>query len=414
MKRPTLTTVVTERVHFGLALAVAALLAFGSMLVNRATQTMVGHASLVQHQVLGIVVGLLPLALLWVLDYKVLKAWTGPLMIALSLLIISPRIPGLGSQVSGAASWIRIGGVQLFQPSEPAKLLFMVVLAAVIAEYGGKIEKPRDVMRVLGYVAVPFVLIMLQPDLGTGLVFIMIAMGMLLVGGLKGRWFAVLALVGLLLVGVLFGANDVLNRALHRGPYDPTYLAAVQKAGGDTSAASVQSLKDTSVLLKQYQINRLGVFIDPNLDPAGAGYNLAQSKIAIGSGGLSGTGAAAGTQSRLNFLPERHTDFIFSVLGEQYGFFGGILLLGMYLALLAAALSISASSRDLFGALIAAGLIAMWLFQILENAGMTMGLMPITGIPLPFMSYGSSFMVTNLAGVGILFSIWSRRYGTTT
>ena len=165
-------------------------------------------------------------------------------------------------------------------------------------------------------------------------------------------------------------------------------------------------------ILKTYQRNRLLVFIDPSLDPRDAGYNLAQSKIAIGSGGFAGKGIGSGTQSNLNFLPERHTDFIFSVLGEQTGFVGAVMLLGMYLALLAAALSISTSSRDLFGALVAAGLIGMWLFQVLENVGMTVGLMPITGIPLPFMSYGSSAMVTNLAGVGMLLSVWSRRYGT--
>jgi rod shape determining protein RodA len=221
-----------------------------------------------------------------------------------------------------------------------------------------------------------------------------------------------MALAGVLLVGTVLGANEVLNRALDRGPYDPAYIAAVEAADGNTNAASVQQIHDTSVLVKAYQLNRMGVFINPALDPKGAGYNLAQSKIAIGSGGLAGTGVKAGTQSRLNFIPERHTDFIFSVLGEQFGFMGALLLLGLYLALLASALSISASSRDLFGALVAAGLIAMWLFQVLENVGMTVGIMPITGIPLPFMSYGSSFMVTNLAGVGMLLSVWSRRYGT--
>jgi rod shape determining protein RodA len=195
---------------------------------------------------------------------------------------------------------------------------------------------------------------------------------MLLVGGLKGRWFAVAAL-----------------------------LIVVVAAVGLTTP-----------LLAQYQKDRLLVFVDPSRDPKGAGYNLAQSKIAIGSGGWNGTGMAAGTQSRFNFIPEPHTDFIFSVLGEQFGFVGAIMLLALYLALLSATLSISASSRDLFGALIAAGLLSMWLFQILENIGMTVGIMPVTGIPLPFMSYGSSFMVTNLAGVGILLSIWSRRYGT--
>ena len=143
----------------------------------------------------GIVVGLFFLVALWSIDYTHYKAWTGPLMILLSVLILSPRIPGLGSSVSGAASWLKIGGVSLFQPSEPAKLIFIVVLAAVIAEYGGRIEKRKDVLRVAAYAAVPFVLILLQPDLGTGLVFIMIALGMLLVGGMKARWFAVAAVL---------------------------------------------------------------------------------------------------------------------------------------------------------------------------------------------------------------------------
>lgn len=408
---PTLKRFLDDRIHVGLVGAVIALLAFGSLMVWSATATMTAHNALVQRQLLGIGVGMLPLIFFWIFDYQVLKSWTGPLMFGLALLILSPRIPGLGSEVSGATSWLQIAGFRLFQPSEPAKLVFIVVLAAVVAEYAGKIESPRDVLRVAGYVALPFVLIMLQPDLGTGLVFIMIAMGMLLVGGLKGRWFAAIALAGVIGVIGVYGANEVLNRSMHRGPYDPKYLAAVQAAGGDSTADSVQQVKDTSVLVKRYQLNRLGVFLNPKLDPRGAGYNLQQSKIAIGSGGLTGAGVAAGTQSRLNFIPERHTDFIFAVLGEQFGFLGGAILLALYLALLAATLSISASSRDLYGALIASGLLAMWLFQILENIGMTIGAMPITGIPLPFLSYGSSFMVTNLAGVGILLSIWSRRYG---
>jgi hypothetical protein len=245
---PTLKRFLNDRLHVGLVAAVLALLAFGSLMVWSATSTMTGHAAMVQRQLFGIGVGMLPLVFFWIFDYQVLKSWTGPLMFGLALLIISPRIPGLGSEVSGATSWLQIAGFRLFQPSEPAKLVFIVVLAAVIAEYAGKIDSPRDVLRVAGYVALPFVLIMLQPDLGTGLVFIMIAMGMLLVGGLKGRWFAAIALAGIIGVVGVWGANEVLNRTLHRGPYDPTYLAAVQAAGGDTSADSVQQVKDTSVL----------------------------------------------------------------------------------------------------------------------------------------------------------------------
>ena len=385
--RAPITRMVRDRVHGGLVLSAVALVVFGGVMVWAATLTMTGHAAMVQRQVLGMAVGLLALVVMWVLDYQVLKAWTGPLMVALSLLIISPRIPGLGASVSGATSWLQIGSIRLFQPSEPAKLLFIVVLAAVIAEYGGKIDLPRDVLKVAGFAALPLVLILLQPDLGTGLVFVAIASGMLLVGGLKARWFAVFALTGAVLVGAIFGLNSLLVSAMN---------------------------KPDGVLIKSYQMDRLLVFVDPTRDPKGAGYNLQQSKIAIGSGGLTGAGLGMGTQSRLNFIPERHTDFIFSVLGEQLGFAGAVMLLALYLALMASALSISASSRDLFGALVAAGLISMWAFQILENVGMTIGMMPITGIPLPFMSYGSSFMVTNLAGVGMLLSIWSRRYGTTT
>jgi rod shape determining protein RodA len=162
-------------------------------------------------------------------------------------------------------------------------------------------------------------------------------------------------------------------------------------------------------VLMEYQLNRLIVFVDPEADPQGAGYNLRQSMISIGSGEFSGKGLGAGSQALGDFLPERHTDFIFAVLGEEGGFVGSILLMGLYLALLMACLSVCASSIDFYGSLVAAGIMSMWAFQILENTGMTMGLMPITGIPLPFMSYGSSFLVTSMACVGVLLSIWRRR-----
>lgn len=364
---------VTARVHILTVVATLALCAYGTLMVWSATYGMTAHSTMFKRHLLGLALGLIPLAALWAIDYQKLKAWAGPLVFGLALLVISPRIPGLGATAKGATAWLEIAGFRLFQPSEPAKILFIIVFAAVVSEYRGKIEEARDVAKVLGYLALPLGLILLQPDLGTGMVFVVIAFGMLLVGGMKRRYFAIAIVSGLVLVGLLLALP---------GP------------------------------LTQRQKNRLLVFVDPSRDPEGAGYNLAQSKIAIGSGGLTGNGLRSGTQSRLNFLPERHTDFIFSVVGEQLGFLGAVLLLGMYLALLSSALSISTSARDLFGALVAAGVLSMWLFQIVENMGMTIGLMPITGIPLPFMSYGSSAMVTNLAGVGMLLSVWSRRYGT--
>ena len=395
-------------VNWPLLALVSLLCVYGSVMVQSAVSGMTGGPGLFRRHLIGLAIGLVPLALAWAFDYRRLSGWVGPLLILDALLIIAPKIPGLGTTAKGATSWLAIGGFRLFQPSEPAKLITIVIMAIVIAGYKGRIEQTGDVARVLGILAIPLGLILLQPDLGTGMVFVAITGGMLLIGGLTPRWFLVLVVGGALLVGSLFGLNEGLNRVLHRGPYDPAYVAA--EASG--SQARLDSLKDTSVLIKRYQMNRLLVFIDPSRDPAGAGYNLEQSKIAIGSGELTGKGLKdQSTQSNLRFLPEPHTDFIFSVTGEEVGFLGAVLLLGLYLALLVTSLEISAQSRDLFGSLIVAGVIAMWTFQILENMGMTMGLMPITGIPLPFMSFGSSFMVTNLTAVGMLLSVWTRRQG---
>jgi rod shape determining protein RodA len=369
-------------VNWPLLFIVAALCVYGSLMVQSATSGMAGGSGLFKRHLLGLAIGLVPMAVAWAVDYRKFQGWIGPLLVLDALLILSPRIPGLGTTAKGATSWLSVAGFRLFQPSEPAKLLTIIVMAAVISTYKGKIERPVDLAKVLGVLLIPLGLIMLQPDLGTGMVFIAITAGMLLIGGLKPRWFLALGIAGVVLVGGLLSLNNTLDKALNR-----------------------------DVLIKQYQLDRLLVFVDPSRDPKGAGYNLEQSKIAIGSGELTGKGLGSGTQSNLRFLPEPHTDFIFSVTAEEIGFLGAVILLGLYLALLVVALEIAASSRDLFGSLIVAGIIAMWTFQILENMGMTIGLMPITGIPLPFMSFGSSFMVTNLAAVGMLLSVWTRRQG---
>lgn len=354
--------------------AVFGLLAYGAVMVWSATSGMKSGSGMFVRQMIGMGVGLGFMALAWAVDYRRYIGWLGPIMFAAALLVISPRIPGLGATAKGATSWLQIAGVRLFQPSEPAKLLFIIVMASVIARFKGEIAALKEVGVVTFYMGVALVLILLQPDLGTGLVFVAITVGMLLVGGMKAKWFAVLGLAGVLLT------------------------ASVIQFG-------------VPVRLEEYQLNRLLVFVDPTRDPGGAGYNLAQSKIAIGSGGLTGQGLGSGTQGNLHFLPERHTDFIFSVLGEELGFTGAMLLLAMYLGLFVAALEVAASSRDLFGTLLTVGVMSMWLFQVLVNIGMTVGIMPITGIPLPFMSFGSSFMVTNMAATGMLLSVWSHRYG---
>ncbi len=374
---------ILDAVNVPLVVWTTALIVYGTVMVASATSAMSGGPGMLVRHGVGVLIGLVPLVLAWVIDYTRLRGWQGPLIALAAFLLASPRIPGLGTTAKGATSWLEVFGVRLFQPSEPAKLIFIIVVASVISTFKGRIDDSRSVGKVLAYVAGAVFLIMLQPDLGTGLVFVAITFIMLIAGGMKGRYFAILALAGAVLVVGALSVDATLDRALGK-----------------------------DVALKQYQKDRLLVFIQPDLDPAGAGYNLAQSKIAIGSGGLTGKGLGSGTQSNLHFIPERHTDFIFSVLGEELGFLGAVILLGLYMALLVSALAIATSSRDLYGALIAVGVLGMWLFQILENIGMTVGMMPITGIPLPFMSFGSSAMVTNLGAVGLLLSVWSRRYGT--
>lgn len=368
-------------VNWPLVIVVIALLVYGLLMVRSATAGMPGGAGMVRRQGLGILVGLVPLAIAWKLNYRIFRNAFFPLLILDAFLILSPRIPGIGVTAKGATSWILIFGQQ-FQPSELAKVVTILMLASLIARYRGSIESGWDFVKVAGALIIPFGLILTQPDLGTGLVFLAIGSGMLLIGGLKSRWALLAGAVVVVTVAAILMLDPVMDDRMGR-----------------------------DVLLKDYQVDRLLVFVDETRDPQGAGHNLKQSKIAIGSGELSGKGLGSGTQGNLRFLPEAQTDFIFAVLGEELGFLGAILLLGLYLVLLVIALDIATRSKDLFGSLVVTGIISMWTFQILENIGMTVGLMPITGIPLPFMSFGSSFMVTNMIAVGILLSVWTRRQG---
>ncbi len=213
------------------------------------------------------------------------------------------------------------------------------------------------------FMVIPFVLVLRQPDLGTALVFVAIAFSMFWVCGFKLKWIGVLA-------GVFACAAPVLWRFLH-----------------------------------EYQRNRIRVFLDPELDPFGAGYHVIQSKIAIGSGMLWGKGFMQGTQSQLDFLPENHTDFIFAVAGEEFGFVGAVLILLLYLVLIWRGLTIALNAEDRFGMLLASGITGMYLFHVLVNVGMTIGIMPVTGVPLPFLSYGVSSLTTNMLVAGVLLNI---------
>ncbi|MCL2654650.1 MAG: rod shape-determining protein RodA [Coriobacteriia bacterium] len=377
-------------VNLPLLIVVLVLAAYGAIIVTAVVQGYLSAASMIKKEYLGLILGAILAAGVVAVDYRRFKTWWLGFLVMAGILLFLPKIPGLGVTGGfGGTLWVGIGRTALFQPSEPAKLLTILAVASYIARFEGRIERLRDFLKAVCIACIPFALLIIQGDLGTGLVTLAIMLGILLVGGANPRHLLIFIVVGIALVAGLLWVNTKW-----------TYMVTPK----DGSKPYVEHH-----LIKNYQLDRLTVFVNPGGDTSSAGYQLQQSKIAIGSGQFTGTGLSKGTQATLNFLPTRHTDFIFAAMSEKVGFVGGLFLMALYLALLLVSLSISGGAEDLFGTLIAVGIISMWLFQILENIGMNMGLMPITGIPLPFMSYGTSALMTNLVCVGVLGSIWSHR-----
>ncbi|MEF9841139.1 MAG: rod shape-determining protein RodA [Raoultibacter sp.] len=358
-----------------LAIVVALLVGYGLLVVYSATFSNENYSF--TRQLSGVIVGFILMALLWRFDYHQLSDFTVLFLIISVILILSPHLPIIGVDAKGATSWVKLFGFQ-FQPGEFAKVTVILLAASVVSRYGGKLDDPREYLKALGILAIPFLCIMTQPDLGTGLVYLSIAAIALIAGGARVKYLLITLASLLAAVVAVFAIDEVIKNST--GEYK---------------------------LFKQYQRNRLLVFMDRSYGTSDEGYNLKQAMIAIGSGGMFGKGFMQATQSTLGFLPEAPTDFIFCVLAEELGFFGVLVLIGLYLALLLISLSIARSSNDLFGALIVMCVVGMWLFHILENIGMTCGLMPITGVPLPFMSYASSFMVVNFIMLGLVGSVWA-------
>lgn len=326
-------------------------------------------------QLSGVAVGMVLFVLITRMDYHVLSGYTTLFLIINIVLLLSPHLPGIGVEVNGGRSWINIG--TQIQPGEFAKITMVLLAASVMARYGGRLTDLREYLKALGIMAVPFICVMTQPDFGTGLVYLVIAAFALIIGGADWRF-----MVGTALAVVALCAAILI--------IDPI---ADQIAGHD-------------VLLKDYQKSRLMVFSDSTYDTSGDGYNSQQAKIAIGSGGLLGKGFMQATQSSMGFLPEAPTDFVFCILAEEFGFVGALVLLAFYIGLIVVSVNVARGAGDLFGTIIVICIVGMWLFQILENIGMDCGLMPITGIPLPFISYGSSFMVVNFVMLGLINSVW--------
>ena len=362
-----------------LLIVVGLLVSYGLLVCWSAVQGLEKYSF--NRQLLCVLIGLVLMVIVWRFDYRRLANLTTALLVLNVILILSPHIPGLGTDAGmGAKSWIKLG--MQVQPGEFAKVTVILYAASLVARYGGTLDDVREYCKVVGLLLVPFLCVMTQPDLGTGLVYLAISAAVLVMGGAKARYLLITLAVGIAAIAAVFAVDELLKYETSPGQYEYR-------------------------LPKTYQRSRLFVFLNPDADLSGDGYNLAQAKIAIGSGGLFGKGLLNATQSTHGFLPEAPTDFVFCVLAEEFGFVGVLALIALYGALIAVCLSVARGADNLYGMLIVMGVIGMWLFQILENIGMDCGLMPITGIPLPFVSYGSSFMIVNFVLVGLIGSVGS-------
>ncbi len=363
-----------KNLDYTLISVVGLLIIVGLIMVYSATHakidlTMGDPFNFVKKQSVAVGIGIIVLVILLFFDYRISDRMS-QLLYGLNILMLILVLTPLGSERNGAQSWL-FG----FQPSEISKVLLIVTFGKYLSEKESLQSFYNFIVPFL-YVSGPLLLILLQPDLGTALVFIFIGFIMMYVAGAPGWKLLLLVFTGVLLITLVFVSHRFFG---------------------------------TPLPIKEYQVARLTSFINPERDPRGSGWNVNQAVIAVGSGQFFGKGLFRGTQGRLGYLPENHTDFIFAVLCEELGFVGGFGVLFLFFTLIWRGVRIAYQARDKTGTIVATGIVSMFLFHILENVGMNMGIMPITGIPLPFISSGGSSMLSSLAAAGILINIWARR-----
>jgi len=317
-------------------------------------------------QIYWIVIGLIMMLAVMSVDYHTLGE-NVPYFYVLALLSLIAVLL-FGQRISGSKSWISLGGAFSIQPSEFVKIAVTLSLARFLCEIRTEFLRATDIVKASCIVGLPVLLVLMQPDLGSALTFIPIPLVGLFLGGLRPKWILLFIILSVSVVGL--------------GWYN----------------------------LKGYQKERIYTFLEPERDPLGGGYHSIQSKIAVGSGGLWGKGVSKGSQTKLGFLPERHTDFIFSVVGEELGFVGTGVALFFYFLIVMRSIHIAQTARDKLGIYITLGAVSVFLFHILENVGMVVGLMPITGIPLPLLSYGGSSVLSTFIFLGLIINVRMRRF----
>ncbi|MCU0648139.1 MAG: rod shape-determining protein RodA [Gemmatimonadaceae bacterium] len=395
---------------YPLLLVTLALSLFGVAMVYSAGQTdvSVGYvATAYRRQAAWLVAALIAAYVISRSPVRLIEWSATPMYIVAVILLVLVMLFGSGAGTAASMKgWLTIGGVRIGQPGELAKIAVVLMLAKVLSQRRDPVRSLFDLWQPALIVGVPWVLIMLQPDLGTGIVFVGIFFAMLFWAGVPwplllllaspavslvlafntgawGVWF-------LLLVGLVFWMRPYLVEGV---------LVVVANVVMGVVAPLLWER------LQPYQQKRLLVFLDPSIDPQRSGYHVIQSQVAIGSGGLFGKGFTDGSQKRLAFLPAQHTDFIFAVVGEELGFIGVTIALALFLALFLRCIRVATRGNDAFASLVAFGIASTWFVHVIENVGMTLSLMPVTGIPLPFFSYGGSFMLVSWMAVGVLLAL---------
>ncbi|TJX14296.1 rod shape-determining protein RodA [Tissierella creatinini] len=358
-----------KKFDFVLLTTVILLCIYGIIVLSSATLSY-DNSRNVQTQTISTIIGFVAILLLILLDYHLLAKLYIPIYVICIGLLIAVLIAGTGDEQWGAKSWLYIGSFG-FQPSEFVKIGLIISLAKFIDKNKETMNMPFTLLKILAFAFLPVVLILLQPDAGTAMVFIFFIAAMLFIAGVKWKYIGSALVAGLLSLPILWFRLD------------------------------------------EFQKNRIFNFLDPERDTSDTGYQAMQGKIAIGSGKIFGRGLFNGSYTQYNYIPAKQTDFIFAVLVEELGFIGGAGLILLYFVMIHRFIKIARNSTDLFGSLISVGIAAMFLFHIWENIGMTIGLMPITGIPLPFFSYGGTYQLTNLICIGIVLSVGLHRVGLT-
>lgn len=357
-----------RNIDFLTVFVIFALVSISIMVISSATHVPdTGNYSFIQRQIIWFIFGLVVAFFVITVDYNTIGSIAYFIYAGSILFLLLVKVPGIGVVRNGARSWIDLGFSSI-QPSEFAKIGVIISFAKLLESRGDKLNNVKSLLLPIAFVSFPLVLVLTEPDLGGALVFVAIFAGMIFAAGISYR---------LILWGTLLGISAI----------PPIWF----------------------FVLEPHQKKRLLVFLNPDLDPLGGGYHVIQSKIAVGSGRLLGKGLYQGTQNKLNFLPEQHTDFIFSVLGEELGFIGALIVIFLLFLLLFRILEIARLSKDRYGALLSIGVLSMLTFQVFENIGMTIGLMPVTGITLPFMSYGGSSLLVNMIAVALVINVGMRR-----